>query len=75
MTTSQITAAETFGMINHEQGVMRAPAQSKELMSMIAGRKIGETPKNTPSSIELMDAWTKGWDKAKRIMMKEKFGF
>ena len=75
MTTSQITTAETFGMINHEQGIMRVPAQSKELMDMLKGRKAGETPKNEASTLELMDAWTKGWDKAKRIMMKEKFGF
>jgi hypothetical protein len=75
MNTSQITTAETFGMINHEQGIMRVPAQSKELMNMLTGRKVGQTPKNEPSTSDLMVAWLKGWDKAKRIMMKEKFGF
>ena len=75
MKTSQITTAETFGMINHEQGIMRVPAQSKELTSMIKNRKVGETPKNEASTIEIMNAWISGWDKAKRIMMKEKFGF
>jgi hypothetical protein len=75
MKNSQITIAETLGMINHEQGMMRVPAHCKELMNMLTGRKVGETPKNEASSIELMDAWTKGWDKAKIIMMKEKFGF
>ena len=75
MKTSQITTAETFGMINHEQDVMRVPAQSKELMGMLTGRLVGETPKNEASTMDLMDAWIKGWDKAKRIMMKEKFGF
>ena len=75
MTNPQITTAETFGMINHEQGTMRVPAQSKELMNMLIGWKVGESPKNEASTIELMNAWTKGWDKAKRIMMNEKFGF
>lgn len=75
MRNSQITTAETFGMINHEQGIMRVPSQSKELMNMIEGRKVGETPKNEASTNELMNAWIKGWDKAKRIMMKQKFGF
>lgn len=67
--------AETYGMINHEQGNNRVPAQSKELMELISGRKIGETPKGEPTTIELMDAWLNGWDKAKRIAMKAQFGF
>lgn len=75
MKATQITTAETLGMVNHEQGIMRAPAQSKELMNMIKDRKVGEIPKNEASTIELMKAWNKGWDKAKNIMMKEKFGF
>ena len=75
MKTSQITTAETFGMINHEQGIIRVPAQSKELMEMLSNRKVGKTPKNEATTIELMNAWTKGWDKARNIMMKEKFGF
>ena len=73
--TTQLTTAETLGIINHEEGIMRVPAQSKELMNMIKGRKVRETPKNEVSTLQLMDAWTKGWDKAKRKMMKEKFGF
>ena len=74
MKNSQLLSAETFGIINHEQGKMRVPAQSKELTNMFVGRMIGETPLNEASSIELMTAWTKGWDKAKNIFMKEKFG-
>jgi len=70
--TNQITTAETFGMTNYAQGIMRAPSQSKELMNMLASRQIGKTPKNEASSIQLMDAWSKGWDKAKKIMMQEK---
>ena len=70
----QLTTAETFGMINFEQGI-NAPAQSKEIMQMIENRKIGQTPKGEASTKELFDAWFKGWDKVKRINMKEKFCF
>ena len=75
MKATQITTAENFGMINHEQGSMRVPAQSKELMIMIQGREVSETPTDEATTKELMEAWYKGWDKAKRIMMKAKFGF
>ena len=74
-TQTQITTAQTLGMIAHENNTMRAAAQSKELMKMIAGREIGKTPKNEATTAELMNAYYSGWDKAKRIMMKEKFGF
>ena len=73
--TNQITTAETLGIINYEQGVMRVPAQSKDLMEMLKGRGVGETPKGEASTKELMNAWTKGWDKAKEIEMKSRFGF
>ena len=75
MKNSQITIAETLGMICHEQGIMRVPAHCKELNNMLKGRQVGKTPKGEASSIEIFKAWTNGWDKAKRMMMKEKFGF
>lgn len=74
MKDSQIATAENLGIIAHESGKMRIAAQSKELMEMLSGRKVGQTPKNEASSEELMDAFYSGWDKAKRIMMKERFG-
>jgi hypothetical protein len=67
MKASQIKSAETFGMINYEQGIICAPAQSNELMGMLAKRQIGKTPKNEATTIELMKAWTNGWHKAKEI--------
>jgi len=70
MTNSQITTAETFGIINYEQGIKRVPAQSKELLNMLQNRKPGVTPKNEASTIELMNAWNKGWDKAKKLSIK-----
>ena len=75
MKASQITKAETLGMVNHENGTMRAQAQSKDLMEMLRGRNIGQTPQGEATTKELMNAWTNGWDKAKRIEMKLKFGF
>ena len=75
MTTSQLTTVETLGMINYEQGVNRVPAQSKELMNILAERQVGKTPKGEAKTSELMTAWVNGWDKAKRIEMKERFGF
>lgn len=73
-TASQLQAAEILGTSDFSKGLISA-SQSIEFMNMLQGRKIGETPKHEASSIELMDAWKKGWTKAKRIMMKEKFGF
>ncbi len=72
---SQITTAETFGIINYEQGIKRIPSQSKELMNMLNGRVIGKTPKNQANTEDLMNSWIKGWDQAHRSYMKEKFGF
>jgi hypothetical protein len=71
MKTSQILTAKTFGIINHEQGIMRIPSQSKQLMDMLIGRKIGFTPKNEASSNELMNAWINGWDEAKIIIQNK----
>ena len=75
MKAKQILSAETFGIINFENGMLRSVSQSNDIMNMLAGREIGKTPKNEATSLEIMNAWYKGWDKAKRIMMKEKFGF
>ena len=72
---SQITQAETFGIIAYEQDTIRAASQSKELMGMLEGYEIGKTPKGKASSKELMNAWYKGWDNAHRKFMKAKFGF
>lgn len=67
-----LTIARTYGMKNHDQGIIRVPAQSKELMNMLTGRKIGLTPEGEPTSISLMDAWIQGWHEARRQMAEEK---
>lgn len=72
---NSIKEAEKLGSLDYEQGIMRVPAHSNLLMEIIRNRKIGTTPKNEIPTTELMRAWIKGWDKAKEIKMKEKFGF
>ena len=74
MKATQLQTAETLGALDFTKGFISA-SQSAELIKMLEGRKIGETPKFEASSIEIMDAWKKGWNTAKRVMMKEKFGF
>ena len=74
MKATQIQTAETLGTLDFAKGFISS-SQSIEIMNMLEGRKIGETPKLEASSIEIMDAWKKGWNTAKRAMMKEKFGF
>ena len=75
MKATQLQTAEILGTLDFAKGFITAPSQSVELMKILEGRKIGETPKSEASSIEIMDAWKKGWNTAKRVMMKEKFGF
>jgi hypothetical protein len=72
---TQLKTAETLGMINQQQNIMRVASQSNELMNMLSNRKIGKTPNNESTTKQLMDAWYKGWDKAQNIEMNEKFGF
>ena len=72
---SQITLAETYGMIAHGKETIRAFAQCKDAVKMTEGRQIGKIQKGEASSIQLMDAWYKGWDEAHRIHMKKRFGF
>jgi len=74
MKATQLELAETLGALDYGRGII-AVAQSKKFMDMLQGRKIGETPKFEASTIELMDAWKKGWNKAKSVTMKERFEF
>ena len=71
MKNTQITTAETFGMISFENGKMRVAAQSKELMEMFTGRNIGQTPTGEASTTELIKSFYKGWDNAKKISREE----
>lgn len=64
---TQLAIAETLGMVNQQEGKNRIPAHSKSLMKMLNGRKIGQTPQGEAPTVDIMDSWLKGWDKAKRI--------
>jgi cell wall assembly regulator SMI1 len=68
----QLLIAETFGLIAHELGRNRVPAQDKKLLQMFDGRNIGETPTGEASTMDLMKAWTNGWDKARSIQMVDR---
>lgn len=73
--TTQIQIAETLGANAYTNGLMAAPAQNPELMDMIKGRKVGQTPEGEHSTIKLMKAYTEGWNKMHRAEMKKRFGF
>lgn len=70
---SQYIIAFNYGVINHEEDIMRAAAMSKELTSMLENREVGVTPEGEASTQDLMDAWYKGWDSAKDAYMRRKF--
>jgi hypothetical protein len=75
MKKTQINQAMTFGMIAFENGKMRVPAQDGQLINMMNGREIGQTPEGEASSINLIKSWCAGWDTAKRLSMAERVGF
>jgi len=64
MKTAQILAAMTLGTIAFKAGKKAIPSQNAELLELMAGRKIGETPKGEASSIKIMQAYLTGWNNA-----------
>jgi hypothetical protein len=62
--TAQILAAMTLGTIAFNEGKKATPCQNADLMNMIGGRKIGETPKGEASSVKIMEAYLRGWTNA-----------
>jgi len=61
--TSQTTLAETLGMVSYEQGV-KAPVLCKQTMQLA---------KESEDTKSILEAWTRGYNKAKRIKMQEFF--
>jgi len=61
---AQILTAMALGTIAFNEGKKAIPCQNADLMNMIAGRKIGETPKGEASSVKIMDAYLRGWTNA-----------
>ena len=68
--TAQLLTAKNFGMIAHEEGKKRIPAQDSCLLTMLDGRSIGETPTGEASTYDLMNAWCKGWDEVNSILIE-----
>lgn len=62
--TTQILAASVLGTIAFAAGMNAAPCLDSELMGMLAGRTVGETPQGEASSIDLMRVWSTSWHAA-----------
>jgi len=57
----QILRAAVLGTAAFKNGIKCAPCLDNELMNMLKGRKIGETPQGEAKSIKLMKVWTENW--------------
>ena len=69
---NQIKKAESLGFTGYKNN-KKAPCQCKEVTAMFGERKVGETPEGEASTIEILDAWNRGWHKARREEMKKLF--
>lgn len=61
---SQLFAASVLGTIAFNTGRACVPAHDAELMSMLEGRRIGQTPEGEASTVAILDAWLKSWNAA-----------
>lgn len=59
--TDQIKKAEKLGATAFNNNAMCVPALDRNLLNMLAGRGIGETPKGEASTIRLLKSWTGAW--------------
>ena len=73
MKTSKLTIAESYGLIASQEDNFCVPAQNKELMAMLSGRKIGSTPKGEPSTSELINSSNKGFNKGQDMKVAHLF--
>jgi len=60
----QIKRAKTLGKLAYEKGIMRSPSQDSEINEMLAGRKVGETPKSEARTTLILDVWNHAWIRA-----------
>lgn len=58
----QILTASVLGTIACLNGRKRIPAHDPELMQMLEGRKVGETPEGELSTPRIMELWLENWD-------------
>jgi hypothetical protein len=64
MKTTQILQASVLGTLAFKSGKKCIPAHDADLMNMLSGRMIGQTPKGEASNIQIMKAWTNAWHNA-----------
>lgn len=60
----QLFRAATLGTIAFKAGRHAVPAHDNELMEMLSGRQVGETPVGEASTTALLSAWTASWHAA-----------
>jgi len=61
MKTEQIKKAKNLGKLAFDNGIDCVPALNKEIMNIIAGRNIGETPEGEASTMDILKAYINGW--------------
>lgn len=57
----QLNKAKTLGKDSFHAGKQSAPCLSAELMTMLEGREVGNTPANEATSIEIMRSYANAW--------------
>jgi len=60
----QIITAAVLGTQAFTNGARCIPAHDPELMSMLKGRPLGETPAGEASTIRLLEEWANAWHAA-----------
>lgn len=63
----QILTAAVLGTIAFKNGKKRVPAYDKELLKLLKGRNVGETPEGEASSVRIMQEWTNAWEAAEEM--------
>jgi hypothetical protein len=60
----QIFQASILGTLAFNEGRKRILGWDTELMALMPGRFVGQTPKGEASSAAIMGAWLRAWDAA-----------
>ncbi len=61
--SQQIIRAALLGTEAYKNQIVAA-CQDEELLDMVDGRKIGETPKGEASTVDILNAWNHSWHAA-----------
>jgi hypothetical protein len=61
---TQIIAAAVLGTKAFHNGIKCAPYRDKELMELLKGRMIGQTPEGEAGTVRLLAVWTENWKMA-----------